>query len=298
MVSLMEKQPCIIGRLGGGLGNQLFMYAFAKAMATRNRVPLKLDTESGFVRDKTYKSRFLLDQILPAEQHANRWESRLFPLGHTLRKIDRKVNALLPLDRRYYVQERTLRFDPDIFNLKVVRPTVFTGYWQSPLYFGDLQPDMASLLRFPDALVAPLAEEARAIQAAGANAVCLAIRRFEEVPNPKHHILQLDYFESAMARIEQRVETPHYFVFARTMDWAREHIRSHHPVTYAQDKGMYAGAIQDLYLMTRCRHYIISNSTLYWWAAWLGTAADKLVVAPAKGWGSSDILPANWVTLS
>lgn len=293
----MEHQPCVVGRLGGGLGNQLFMYAFAKAIAARNKVSLKLDISSGFVRDKTYKSRFLLDQILPVEQTADRWESRLFPLGHTLRKIDRRFNALRPLDRRYYVQERTLRFDPDIFNLKIVRPTVFTGYWQSPRYFEDLHPDMTSLLRFPDTLVAPLAEEAQAIQAAGANAVCLAVRRFEEVPNPKHHILQLDYFESATARIEQHIEKPHYFVFARNMDWARQHIRSRHPVTYAEDKGMYAGAIQDLYLMTRCRHYVISNSTLYWWAAWLGTAADKLVVAPAKGWGSPDILPANWITL-
>lgn len=291
------SEPYVIGRLGGGLGNQLFMYAFAKAMADRNQVPLKLDIASGFVGDKTYKSKFLLGPILPAEQIANRWESRLFPLGHTLRKIDRRLNALHPLDKRYFIRERTLRFDPDIFSLKVARPTVFTGYWQSPRYFEDLTPDMQALVRFPDNLVAPLAAETQAIQAAGTNAVCLAIRRFEEVPNPKHHILQLDYFHAAMARIEQSVEKPHYFVFARNMDWARQNIKSRHPVTFAEDKGMYAGALQDLYLMTRCSHYIISNSTLSWWAAWLSLSSEKLVVAPTKGWGSTDILPSSWVTL-
>lgn len=293
----IEKPPCVIGRLAGGLGNQLFMYAFAKAMATRNQVPLKLDIESGFIGDTTYKSKFLLEPIVPQEQIASRWESRLFPLGKKLRKLDRRINALLPMEKRYFVRERTLRFDPEIFNMKVSRPTVFTGYWQSPRYFEDLEPSIQELVSFPHDLIAPLAEEAEAIRAAGPNAVCLAIRRFEEVPNPKHHILQLDYFQAAMARIEETMESPHYFVFARRMDWAREHIKSRHPVTFALDKGMYAGALQDLYLMTQCNHYIISNSTLSWWAAWLGSKPDSMVVAPEKGWGSPDILPNNWVTI-
>ena len=294
----MEKPPCVIGRLAGGLGNQLFMYAFAKGMATRNRVPLKLDIASGFIGDKTYKSKFLLGDILPPEEIAGIWESRLFPLGKLMRKLDRKFNGLLPLRKRYFIRERCLHFDQEIFSLKVSRPTVFTGYWQSPKYFQDMKPGMADLVHFPEPLIAPLANEAQAIQAAGANAVCLAIRRFEEVPNPKHHILQLDYFQAAMAHIEKKVESPHYFIFARTMDWARDHIKSRHPVTFAQDKGMYAGALQDLYLMTQCNHYIISNSTLSWWAAWLVSKPDSAVVAPEKGWGSSDILPSDWITIA
>ena len=57
--------PCVIARLAGGLGNQLFMYAFSKAMAERNRVPLKLDITGGFNRDSTYQRRYLLNRILP-----------------------------------------------------------------------------------------------------------------------------------------------------------------------------------------------------------------------------------------
>jgi hypothetical protein len=291
------SEPCVIARLAGGLGNQLFMYAFNKAMAERNGVPLKLDVTGGFIRDKTYKRTHLLDQILPPVAAASRWESRLFPFGKRIRKLDRKLNAMLPLARRYYVEERTLRFDPGIRNLKIVRPTVFNGYWQAPQYFDDLNPDMAALLRFPEHLTAPLADELAAIRSAH-TPVCLAIRRYEEVPKPKHHILQLDYFQQAMARIEETVENPHYFVFAQDMDWARANIQSRHPVTFAQEKDLHAGVIQDLYLMTQCRHYIVSNSSLHWWAAWLNPAADKIVIAPAKGWPNADMLPAGWVRLS
>lgn len=290
------SEPCVIARLAGGLGNQLFMYAFNKAIAERNGVPFRLDIRGGFKRDRTYQRTHLLDHILPPGLTASRWESRDFPLGHTLRKLDRKINARLPLEQRYFIQERTLSFDPDIYNLKIVRPTVFNGYWQAPQYFDVLNPDMAALIRFPDHLTAPLRDELEKIRSA--NAVCLAIRRYEEVPRPKHHILQLDYFQQAMARIEQVVEKPHYFVFAQDMNWARNHIKSHHPVTFAQEKDLHTGVIQDLYLMTQCRHYILSNSSLHWWAAWLNQSPEKTVIAPARGWPNADMLPPNWIRLA
>ena len=76
------------------------------------------------------------------------------------------------------------------------------------------------------------------------------------------------------------------------MEWARNNIKSRHPVTFAREKDLHSGAIQDLYLMTQCRHYILSNSSLHWWAAWLNPSPDKIVIAPEKGWPNSDMLPA------
>lgn len=282
--------PCVIARLFGGLGNQLFIYAFSRALAERNGVPLKLDVTGGFIRDPVYRRSFLLDRILPPVQQADHWESRVFPMGRTLRSLDRKLNAWLPLARRYFIQERTLAFDPDIYKLKVVRPTVFNGVWQSPRYFDNL--DMTALVSFPDRLVEPLDAELDRIRTS--NAVCLAIRRYEEVPDPKHHILQPDYFHKAMAHIEQHIDNPHYFVFAQDMAWARDNITSRHPVTFASEKDAHEGVIQDLYLMTQCRNYILSNSSLHWWGAWLNDSAEKIVIAPAKGWPNSDILPDDW----
>ena len=81
-----------------------------------------------------------------------------------------------------------MAFDPEIYSMKIMRPTVFNGVWQPPRYFDNL--DMASLVRFPAYLVDPLDEASDSIRES--NAVCLAIRRYEEVPNPKHPILRLD----------------------------------------------------------------------------------------------------------
>jgi len=287
------KTPCVIARLFGGLGNQLFIYAFARALAERNSVPLRLDIAGGFERDPVYRRQFLIDQLIDGIVPASRRESRVFPGGRTLRSLDRKLNKLLPLEKRYFVQERTLALDPDIYNFRIVRPTVFNGVWQSPRYFDDL--DITSLLHFPDHLTRTITAEAESIQAN--NAVCLAIRRYEEVPRPGHHILDLDYFHRAMAELETRVENPHYFVFAQDMDWARNNIRSNHPVTFASEKDPHEGVIQDLYLMTQCRHFILSNSSLHWWAAWLGQRDNSSIITPAPGWPNPDLVSSNWVSL-
>jgi len=288
------RTPLVIARLFGGLGNQLFIYAFARALAERNRVPVRFDVAGGFERDPVYRRRFLLDRLLPDLEPASRWQSRTFPLGRSLRSLDRRINRLLPLQRRWFIQERQLAFDQEMYALKIVRPTTFSGVWQSPRYFDNL--DMRALVQFPPHLTTPLATELAPIRES--NAVCLAIRRFEEVRNGKATVLPLGYFHKAMERVEQVVEHPHYFVFAQDMDWARANITSRHPVTFASGKDPYDGVIQDLYLMTQCRHFILSNSSLHWWAAWLGRSADRLVVAPDRVWPYSDILPATWTTVT
>jgi len=57
-------------------------------------------------------------------------------------------------------------------------------------------------------------------------------------------------------------------------------------------------------LSTKCRHYILANSSYCWWGAWLGNKPDKIVIAPSR-WFNDDryttldkgIVPDRWLRL-
>jgi hypothetical protein len=111
------NSPHIIIRLRGGLGNQMFMYAFAKSLSIKNRIPLKVDTISGFSNDKTYKRKYLLHHFSIDDEIASNWESFHHILGKKRRKVTIKYNKFLSLTKRNYITERVKAFDKDIFAL-------------------------------------------------------------------------------------------------------------------------------------------------------------------------------------
>jgi hypothetical protein len=59
--------------------------------------------------------------------------------------------------------------------------------------------------------------------------------------------------------------------------------------------------VEDFALMRLCRHFVLSNSTFGWWAAWLSDQPGKIVVAPEQWytehcpWNHRDLLPEDWV---
>ena len=75
-----------------------------------------------------------------------------------------------------------------------------------------------------------------------------------------------------------------------TNTWVKDNIKIAFPVTYIEsnnnDKGEY-----DMYLMSKCKHFIISNSGFSWWAAWLNNSADKIVIAPDKWFNETGASP-------
>lgn len=286
----------VIVRLMGGLGNQMFQYATGRAVAHRNRTQLKLDV-SALERDaaRSYTlHHFNIVKSIATSDEVGRFTKRDL-WGRISRRVER---YLRPPYRRPVFTQRFDHFDPDILRL---RGSVYlTGYWQSEKYFKDIE----QIIRQDFTLRhAPNAENQRLARIiANTNSVSLHIRRGDYVSNPrfsrKFGVCSLEYYQSAAAKMAEKVQDPHFFVFSDDIPWARDNLRLQYPVTFVAhndaDKDY-----EDLRLMSLCRHHIIANSSFSWWGAWLCTRPGKIVMAPKRwfkmpGRDTPDLIPDSW----
>ncbi len=288
----------VITRLIGGLGNQMFQYAVARAVALRHDAVLKLDI-SGF-----------------ADYPLRRYELDHFPIiAKIATDTDLSHFGIRPI-KQYDLQHRLRRwitgkdwpvyrephFNYDPLVMQLSSPIYLDGYWQSEKYFNEF----AQILRKEFTPLSPLESEnldtAKLI--ASVNSVSLHIRRGDYVSNSHanqfHGICTLDYYHAAIKHIAGLVSSPHFFVFSDEIDWAQANLHCDFPMTFINANPPERG-FRDMQLMSHCRHHIVANSSFSWWGAWLNPSQENIVVAP-KSWFNSDLntcdlLPDAWTRL-
>jgi hypothetical protein len=289
----------IITRIKGGLGNQLFCYAAARRLAVVNNVPLKLDIVSGFKWDSQFKRKYLLDVFNIKAEAANRRESYTCPGGRIHRYLKKKVNVLKAFENRsYLVEQSIMNFDPNILAIKPKNTLYMDGYWHSEKYFKDIE----DIIRNDLVMRAPhdgaLLDEANQI-IHEKNSVCIGIRLFQDVKQGGvHTVLSRDYYLRAAKKINELLDNPHFFIFCNDETWMKQHMRLPYQHTFITAKPEDERAHEDLWLMTLCKHFIISNSTYYWWGAWLSNNEHKIVIAPDRGFHNKDIIPCDWLVIN
>lgn len=284
----------IISHVVGGLGNQMFQYAIARAMALRTGRQLELDASSF---RKYQLRRYLLDQFRIAAKPASKWAllpMRLRPkeAGRVLRRI---AGWQVIEEREHAYHALDCRESSPVLYLR--------GYWQSEKYFLEIADIIRSDFQFvrePDPV------NARMLASIGdCESVALHIRRGDYVSNPTtaafHGICDLDYYHKAVRTLEEQVQHPHFYIFSDDIPWVRENLKLPHPTTYV-DHNSSMEPCDDLRLMAECRHFVIANSSFSWWGAWLSKHPEKIVIAPNRWFQSTekdtrDQIPDGWTRI-
>ena len=299
----------VIVRLLGGLGNQMFQYAAARAIAQRTASPLRLDVSFYQTRTPSPQSSFTsrtyeLENLNVQADIASEDDVQRIAVAHrrsVVSRIATRVPAVRPLCRNLVVTERHFNFDPGITRL---RGNVYLdGYWQSEKYFQGVASAIRNELTVktePDRANRDLANSIRR-----AESVSVHIRRGDYVANSETHAVHgtctIDYYHAAIAHLVSAGVRPELFVFSDDPAWAQENLRVDYPTTYVTHNGA-EKSYEDLRLMTLCSHHVIANSSFSWWGAWLSDNPRKQVVAPRQWFrttdrNTADLLPREWVRL-
>jgi hypothetical protein len=298
----------IIVRLKGGLGNQMFQYALGRALQHRRGDELRLDVTyllGNSVFSWEVPREYSLDvfRIQPAFAYVPRLVCRAprqriwHPAGWTP-----LAEEALPR-KQTFVHEAEFRFYPEVLDLAA--PNLYLdGYWQSESYFAEAQEEIRRAFQFR-APLSPLGREL-AQTIGNVNSVCVDVRRGDyvmvESSRNTQGFLGADYYRRGAEWIKANIQDPRLFVSSDDLSWCREHLKFDLPTVYLDDE--YAGWKfgEKLHLMSLCRHFLISNSTFAWWAAWLSRNENKLVACPRRWFrtdllSAKDLIPASWVTL-
>lgn len=272
----------IIVRLAGGLGNQMFQYAFGRTLSIRHNIPLKIDTS------------FL--------------ERRDLYLGFVYRNYELDIfNTIKDFESNYDVEvfEQDLRYNQEMVD-NISRLTdsniKIEGYFQSVKYFEEFESTIKSDFTFNnlvddgDDKIKSMLSDIR-----DSNSVMINIRRTDFLNGDFHCVLGLDYINKGVDIIKSKIDNPKYFIFSDDIEWCQENIKLDNMVivdhSYKGDRFSYY-----LQLMKECKNFIIPNSSFAWWAAWLSDNDDKIIIAPEK-WlnddsiSTEDLVPKSWIII-
>lgn len=131
--------------------------------------------------------------------------------------------------------------------------------------------------------------------------VCISVRRGDFETNSQFKALQSvchkEYFTQAVEIIKHQVDHPVFFLFSDDVKWAKENVITECE-TYCEDGT--DPVWEKLRMMSLCKHYVISNSTFSWWAQWLSTNENKIVISPSHWFNNnyqSPLIDQNWIKI-
>ena len=252
----------------GGAGNQLFQYAYARSLSLSSNKNISLNV-SNYINsesDSDFFSRSLflngINSALPLE--VNKIELSL------LMRIRRKMS------NNYNVKyDKSKSFEGNWSELKR------DGYWQSPLYFNPFFNIIKNEISVKSNFLNTGYFKAK--NSIGSNTVCIHLRRGDYLLNSVEKIYGLcsrKYFESSINRLKNLYDANDFLVFTDDVDAAVVLFEGMPGIRFAYDFKL--NLWEEFELMRSCCHFIISNSTFSWWAAFLETNTNfnKTCIAP------------------
>lgn len=275
----------IITKLMGGMGNQMYQYAFARALSLKYNVPFKMDL--AFLKNRNMGTGFTYRD----------YDLDLFNIEENF--ID-NANQIV------HINEPSFNFSEflvEYIGRYNTRDILLDGYWQSPKYFLGFDDQIKSDFQFKDNIENSKDEKIISMinHIKNSNSVLINIRRTDYLNSNFHGVMGTDYVNRAVDIIKTKVHYPRYFIFSDDIEWCKDNIKLDNMTIvdhyYKGDRFGYY-----LQLMKMCKHFIIPNSSFAWWAAWLSESEDKIVIAP-KAWfvdskiNTSDLIPDSWIRI-
>lgn len=293
----------IIVEIGRGLGNSMFVYAAARALAENHGTELKLDTS-------------YLQSWPQLEKYGGLWEFELGKFKISAKEASKREvfkhvikTGFRPLDKiifKYKLFEKNVRRFPtcgstrDFFSIP--DNTYLRGYLGNEKFFRKIKGEIKKEFELKNEYRAEIQEILNEVSRV--NSVSIHVRRGDVLNLKDPNVLDSTYYENAIKIIKKKVKNPKFYVFSDDISWCRQNLKGLDENIVFVDNLPDAGYFV-LEVMKNCKHNILANSALSWWSAYLNNNKKAIIVAPKafthfsslKGNNPHENLMPSWITI-
>ena len=293
-------------KLKGGLGNQMFEYAFAVALSNKCNDEICLDLSG--ISNETHNvyslNHFNIGDVkkvncskLPITKKIS-----LKIINFILSRVGNKnAKTRYNLEKKY--QKKFNKFGLYIcsdgyidMNSCKSKVKYADGYFQSEKYFKEYSSQIKDIFQVKTPKMKKNNELFSKIK--NSNSACIHIRRGDYTKFTNHLVCTIDYYKKGMKILKEKFPDIQFFIFSDDINWVKENIKFDYDVNYVEGNNP---NYEELRLMYTCKHFVISNSSFSWWAQYLSNNKDKVVVAPSKWFNNSnqvsDIMMDEWIKI-
>lgn len=264
----MKRKKIIVFQ--GGLGNQLFQYAFLCKMRELGYETCYLNNATGSHNGFEIQKYFITDMI---ECHSIFY--RIF-----------KYFEKLYRHGFHFVFSTENRFS--------IKKSFQYGYWQDLRFLptGDIIKFKKLLLDDANRRMLKIME--------GGNCIAIHVRRGDYLLPPHNKVFAgictKEYYQKAICIMKSKFDKPKFLFFSNDMEWVKANLHFPNDECFYIDWNVGDKSVLDMYLMSHCCGNILANSTFSFWGARLGN--NNVVVYPKKWFNTMaapNIFPSQWI---
>lgn len=282
-------------RLKGGIGNQMFQFASAYSIARTHNKELFLDCYSGFIRDKIYKRKFLLNIFNINNFRKSLLAPFLFLLNDFLKKFKIEVSEYVFFSGEFYKDLNNLPINKLMSNKETILSSknfFLDGYWQSEEYFYRHKEDISKIFQLESPQEKKYVDLTKSIDFE--NAIAVGVRIYEEAPDNIHNYSPFNFISEALTNIAVCDATV-FYVFCSSRDSSIMEYKFPGNTVYITPQDGFDNDIYTLWFFSKFHKFIISHSTYYWWGAWLSEIESESVEIHAHS-AFNNLIPDRWIS--
>ena len=295
----------IIAKISEGLGNQLFMYANAYAISKKFDFDLCLDPYSGYYKNNI-RSFMLNNFNVTSNMAPTDW---IFSNGYRnlIKKIKIKCEFLKkkksflfePKDKNKLTKFSSIKLNN--FDNKIY----IDGNFESEKYFLDYRNELLNQFSFKK----DMSNNKYLDIIRKHNVVSISVRqnRYSERMNNKFDQYSIsksqdfvaktvNYIYQSIKFIKSKVHNPKFLLWSNDFTGLEKYFPTNEflYVINPEDK-----ILNDFYLLTQCKYFIVGPSTFSWWGAWLSNNESKICIRPKNINPSNnlDFWPESWISI-